>query len=229
MRSTAIEFGLRENARTLAAPNFNRLARIYRWAEWLTFGPFLQRCRCAFLSTIAQHRKALVLGDGDGRFTARLLKANTAIRADAVDVSDAMLHQLAHRSPAHRVRTYVADARTFTPPQGSYDLIATHFFLDCLSSSEIAELVSSLRNHVSPGAVWVISEFAIPSNIYGRTVARPLIASLYLAFALLTNLSVRTLPDYRAALAKSGWSLVQQQKWLGGLLVSELWRLGSKV
>jgi ubiquinone/menaquinone biosynthesis C-methylase UbiE len=228
MRSSAIELGLIEVPPTVPAPDFNRLARVYRWIEWLTFGPFLQRCRCAFLTTFAQHRKALVLGDGDGRFTARLLKANTAIEVDAVDVSDAMLHQLARRSPAHRVCTHVADARAFTPPQGSYDLIATHFFLDCLTGSDIADLVQRVRNQASPGAVWVVSEFAVPSNIYGRTVAEPLIAFLYVAFGLLTNLSVRCLPDHRVALAQSGWSLVQQKKWLGGLLVSELWRLGSE-
>ena len=227
MRARAIEFEI-ESASS-ATPDFNRLAPIYCWMEWLTFGPLLQRCRCAFLSTLARHRRALVLGDGDGRFTACLLQENCAVSVDAVDASQAMLRQLSGRSPASRVRTHVADARTFSPPRSDYDLIATHFFLDCLSSTEVRDLARRLRDHSSRNAVWVVSEFAIPSNLFGRIVAHPVISALYLAFGLLTNLEIRKLPDHRAALAQSGWSLARQHKRLAGLLVSELWQLGSEI
>lgn len=228
MRSATVQFESREQEADSATPDFNQLARIYRWMEWLTFGPFLQRCRCAFLSRLAQRRRALVLGDGDGRFTARLLRANTAVEVDAVDASEAMLRQLASRSPATRTHTHLADARNFSPSRCDYDLIATHFFLDCLSGDEVRDLALHLRNHVAPNAVWVISEFAVPSNLYGRIFARPVISALYLAFGLLTRLRIRQLPEYRDALAQSGWSLLNQRKSLGGLLVSELWQLRPK-
>jgi len=225
MKSTAIGFDLSEEAASSTAPDFNRLAGIYRWMEWLTFGPFLQRCRCAFLSHFVQRRRALILGDGDGRFTARLLRVNTAIAVDAVDASHAMLRQLASRSSASRIRTHMADARTFVQPHNNYDLIATHFFLDCLTGDEVRSLAARLRNHASPHAVWAVSEFAIPSNFYGSIFARPLVAALYLAFGLLTRLEVRALPNHHRALSQSGWSLVHEQKRLGGLLVSELWQI----
>src|SRR6185437_1080687 len=57
-------------------PKFDRLARVYRWMEWLSFGPYLSRCRRAFLPQLRDARRALVLGDGDGRFTAALLRRN---------------------------------------------------------------------------------------------------------------------------------------------------------
>ena len=71
-------------------PNFDRLAGVYRWMEWLSFGPHLGRCRRAFLLEMTESRRALVLGDGDGRFTAALLRQNKAIQVDAVDVSQAL-------------------------------------------------------------------------------------------------------------------------------------------
>ena len=212
-----------ETALGSAAPDFDRLAHVYRWMEWLTFGPFLQRCRCAFLRSLGRRRRALVLGDGDGRFTARLVQSDPAIEVDAVDASEAMLLQLANRSRSNRVRTHVADVRAFTPAQRSYDLIATHFLLDCLTSCEVSALASQLCRHSSPDAIWVVSEFAIPPNLYGRTIAAPLIRGLYLAFGMLTNMAVRQLPDHRAALARSGWHLVRQRRLLGGLLASEIW------
>lgn len=227
MRSATHLFKLHQHSGPPVPADFNKLARIYRWMEWFTFGPFLQRCRFAFLSSLTQRRQALVLGDGDGRFTARLLQANTAIQVDAVDSSSAMLHQLSNRSRTDRVRTHVADARAFTPLRRDYDLIATHFFLDCLTTSEVENLASRLRTCTSPGAVWVISDFALPPGLYGRVFASPFISALYFAFGLLTGLKVRKLPDHHAALAKSGWTLAQSHKRLGDLLVSELWQLGT--
>jgi hypothetical protein len=53
-------------------PDFNRLARFYRWMELVSFGPWLCWCRCAFVGEVSACRYALILGDGDGRFTARL-------------------------------------------------------------------------------------------------------------------------------------------------------------
>ena len=225
MTTIANEIDLHEEAASSTTPDFNRLARIYRWMEWFTFGPFLQRCRCRFLSRLGQRCNALILGDGDGRFTARLVSSNTAVEVDAVDASESMLRQLANRTPAHRVRAHIADARKFHPRRRDYDLIATHFFLDCLTYAETEDLASRLRNHVGSDAVWVISDFAIPPNFYGLAIARPLISALYLAFSLLTNLRIRHLPNHRLALARSGWFLTHEQKSLAGLLVSEIWHI----
>jgi ubiquinone/menaquinone biosynthesis C-methylase UbiE len=226
MKTAVLHTKIREQPANAATPDFNDLAHIYRWMEWLTFGPFLHRCRTAFLSSLQERRRGLVLGDGDGRFTSRLLRRNAHILIDAVDASEAMLSQLTKRasSNSRRVHTHFADARTFQPAHHQYDLIATHFFLDCLTTSEVTLLASRLRRHAAPNALWVVSEFAIPSNFYGRAIARPLISALYLAFRVLTKLRIRGLPNHHVALAQAGWSLIDQQKRLAGLLISELWQ-----
>jgi ubiquinone/menaquinone biosynthesis C-methylase UbiE len=208
-----------------APPDFNRLARIYRWMELASFGPWLHWCRCTFLDEVADRRRALVLGDGDGRFTARLLNANPEIQIDAVDASVAMLNVLRRRAGtnANRVRTWNTDARVWHPEGTPYDLVVTHFFLDCLSSAEIEALSATVSTALTPSAKWLISEFAIPPGLYGRLFARPLVRGLYWAFGKLTGLKINELPDHRAALRRSGLGLVAQRNLLGGLLVSELW------
>jgi SAM-dependent methyltransferase len=213
------------------APNFDRLARLYRWMEFFSFGPFLTRCRLAFLSELSLSRRALVLGDGDGRFTARLLRANLDIRVDAIDASPAMLRALLRAAGAHasRVETQVADIRDFVPQRDGYDLVATHFFLDCLTTAEIKALADRLRPVLTPTGLWLVSEFAVPSTLFGSIVARPLVAALYRAFGLLTGLTIRRLPDHRAALRSAGFRLVQTRALLLGLLSSELWSPGAEV
>jgi ubiquinone/menaquinone biosynthesis C-methylase UbiE len=193
--------------------------------EWLTFGPFLTRCRLAFLDELRSRKSALVLGDGDGRFTAQLLHVNPRIEVEAVDASEAMLRQLegCAGSNAVRVRTNLADARNLNFASDRFDLVATHFFLDCLTTEEIASLAIELRGKMKSGAVWVVSEFAIPDTVFGKLIARPLVSFLYLAFRFLTRLSIRRLPDHRKALGNAGFLLAEQRHHLGGLLVSELW------
>jgi SAM-dependent methyltransferase len=208
-----------------APPDFDRLARVYRWMEWASFGPILQKCRCSFLPAVDSARRALVIGDGDGRFTAELLRANQHIQIDAVDASPAMLAALLHHAgpQANRIQAFCADARHWMPPNPPYDLIVTHFFLDCLTREEIESLVTTIRAAVLPSAQWMISEFAIPHGVYGRFVARPLVAFLYWAFGKFTGLKVRSLSDHGVELRKSGFTLQQQHSRLGGLLVSQLW------
>ena len=88
---------------------------------------------------------------------------------------------------------------------------------------EVASLAIELRGSMAPGAAWVISEFAIPDTPYGRFIARPLVFALYLAFGLLTGLCIRRLPDHHKALDDAGFMLTKQRRWIGGLLVSEMW------
>jgi SAM-dependent methyltransferase len=230
-------------------PNFNRLAGPYRWLERLSFGPYLAACRFTYVANVAACRRALILGDGDGRFTARLLCTNPRIHIDAVDASSSMLEaQIRRAGPnALRLRTHQADARNWSPAEtlgadapepvlsrskdpshlgtgdSKNDLIVTHFFLDCLTTEEIQSLATRLRPTLAPTAIWIVSEFAIPANLYGRLVARPLIAILYRAFGLLTGLAVRTLPDHHSALRAAGFTLLEHRPRLNGLLVSELW------
>ena len=209
------------------APNFNRLARLYPWMELFTFGPWLSLTRQTFLPQLRNSRRALVLGDGDGRFTARLLRSNPQIQIDAVDASPAMLTALHRRAGPHaaRVTTHLADIRAWRPQPSTppYDLIAPHFFLDCLTTSEVQTLAAKLRPAITPHALWVVSDFAIPANSFGRLIALPIVTSLYLSFALLTGLTIRRLPNHSAALTAAGFTCLEHRSRLAGLLFAELW------
>jgi hypothetical protein len=198
--------------------------------EKATFGRSLWHARCRFLNELRDCRNALVLGDGDGRFTSRLLHENPYIQIEAVDASSAMLCTLLRNSGVHRdrVRTHQVDARHWEPGNAPYDLIVTHFFLDCLTTDEVAALAERLRPCISDQTRWVISEFAIPQGRFGKLVAWPLVKSLYLSFKLLTGLQVGRLPQHRDALSNAGFVLDRKSTSLGGLLVSELWLPGPR-
>ncbi|HET7348515.1 MAG TPA: methyltransferase domain-containing protein [Acidobacteriaceae bacterium] len=211
-----------------AVARFDRVARIYRAMEYLSFGPMLERCRFAHVPALGAARCALVLGDGDGRFTARLLARHPSLHVDAVDASPVMLRLLRRRvarvGAEARLRTFCCDARAFEPPRRDYDLVVTHFFLDCLNAEDTARLIEGIRPALAPGARWLVSEFQIPSGGAVRArLARMLITSLYAAFRLLTGLQVREIPPWRSLLTQTGFARASTRTLLAGVLVSELW------
>lgn len=186
----------------------------------------LERCRFHRLPQLADAQRALVLGDGDGRFLARLLRINPRLHADAIDLSPAMLRllktRIANTDAADRVTLHCADARNFIPA-GSYDLVITHFFLDCFTTEELSAMTARIRPHLAPDARWIVSEFAIPSGPMSL-LARFIVHGLYAAFGLLTGLTTGALPDHASALRAADLNLIDRRKWLKGLLVSELWK-----
>jgi SAM-dependent methyltransferase len=202
---------------------FDRIARPYRWAEYASFGPILSRCRFQFLPCTKDADRALVLGDGDGRFTAALLGAAPRVIVDAVDQSSEMLRLLAARCASDRVNTHHIDAMHFDVC-GPYDLIVTHFFLDCLSTLEVQSIALRIAAGGVPGTRWLISEFDVPSGAM-YWPARLLVRSLYLAFRALAGLHVQQLPAWRTALSEAGFRCVQTLPRLRGILVAEMWEL----
>jgi hypothetical protein len=207
-------------------PNFDLIARSYRWLEYVTFGRALERCRFHFLPRLTYARRALILGDGDGRFTSRLLAQNPVVQVTAVDTSASMLRLLESRCApfSSRLSTRQTDALTFTP-SCPCDLICTHFFLDCLTQREVEALIARLALTLRPKpAYWLISDFRIPPFGSMHWPARLLVRELYLAFRVLTGLRVRHLPDHASALARAGFNRVDRHLSLGGLLATELWQ-----
>ncbi len=210
-------------------PDFNLIARPYRWLEYLTLGTALEHCRNYYLPQLHNRDHALVLGDGDGRFLAQLLKQNQHLRADAVDISATMLQLLSKRcegatpNTTNRLRTHNAYALTL-PLEGPYDLVVTHFFLDCLTQPDLNALITRIAPTLTPGALWLISDFRIPPGPM-RLPARLLVRSLYLAFRLLTGLRTTRLPDHATPLMQAGLTRISAQHRLAGLLTTELWQI----
>jgi len=212
-------------------PNFDRIARPYRLLEYLTLGRALERCRFHFLPhlrTLAPTR-ILALGDGDGRFLARLLQQNPQAQADAVDTSATMLSLLTARCQttgiaSNRLETHQTSALAFTQstPAAPYDLIVTHFFLDCLTQPELNQLATQLRPVLTPGALWLLSDFRIPTGP-AALLAKLLVRTLYLAFRTLTGLRTSTLPDHETTLTQAGFTRLNQHLSLAGILTTELW------
>ncbi len=198
--------------------NCDLIAPHYWWIERLGMGRALERRRRWFLPEIVHARRALVLGDGDGRFLRELLRRNALVRADYVDSSRRMLELARQKAGVERVNYEQADALSLDLPQEAYDLIATHFFFDCFGVDDLETLIGRVADAAKPGAHWIVSEFRTP-NI----AARLLVRALSLFFGITTGLKTRKLADHRPILRAHGFRLIDASHSRGALVVSELW------
>jgi hypothetical protein len=212
-------------------PNFDHVAHIYRWAEYLSLGTLLERTREHFLPSLADRSSALVIGDGDGRFLSRLLRQNFQLKVLAIDSSTVMLQLLRKRCAfaQDRLQTVQASAVDFIASEkvmqtAAPDLIVTHFFLDCLRQSEVDHLAQRLAPQNSSGTLWLVSDFALPHPRVLRPFGALYIRSLYLAFRVLTGLRITHLPNPQSALAQAGFERLARHEKLFGLIYTELWQ-----
>ncbi|HYJ04083.1 MAG TPA: class I SAM-dependent methyltransferase [Chthoniobacterales bacterium] len=213
--------------------SFDAVAPWYRALETIAFGNALQRCRVACLNEIESPRQALVVGEGDGRFLGELLRAHPVVQVDCVDASDRML-QLARRrvemeqpDRSGQIRFLHRDITKWAPPENHYDLVVTHFLLDCFPETELAGVIKRLASAATPEAVWLLADFRLPGRGFARLRARVWLAAMYQFFRLTARIPATELIDPTPYMEAEGFALAGQHLFRNGMLKSELWRRNS--
>jgi ubiquinone/menaquinone biosynthesis C-methylase UbiE len=210
--------------------SFDAIASWYWALEAIAFGGVLQRSRVACLPEIGSPRRALIVGEGNGRFLVELLRLQPNLEVLCVDASERMLRlaenriQSEFRAGAHRVRFFRADIASWSPPEASYDLIVTHFFLDCFSEARIADIVNRLSRAATPNATWLLADFSVPAQGFARIRAGLWLAAMYRFFRFTSGIEAKELVDPSRFLRGVGFALASQHLFRSGMVKSELWR-----
>lgn len=203
--------------------NFDRVAAHYRWLEAITFGPQLQRARLAFLREIEAPRRVLIVGEGNGRFLAELLRAHPDVQVDCIEPSGRMLALARKRIEKCHVTFIAEDIRQVALPVAHYELIVTHFVLDCFAEATLRELVAKLARSAAPMANWLLADFQEPSSGWAQRHARFWIRSMYAFFRLTTRIEAARLVDPSPFLRKAGFACRAKRLSRFGMIKSEWW------
>ena len=136
---------------------------IAAWRSCLA-GGILQRCRTSFLAETAGCRRALLLGEGPGRFLVELLRANPRVEVTCVERSPRMIEEALRQVKRNglddaRVRFEQRDALTWQPQPGVFDLVVTHFFLDCFRRDELEGLVAKVAASTDGRSALAVGRF----------------------------------------------------------------------
>jgi SAM-dependent methyltransferase len=195
--------------------------------EALLAGNTLQRARTAWLTEIAPPRRALLVGEGNGRFLNAALHALPTTEFLYVDASPVMLEIAQHSLPGQdrsRVVFTCQDLTRWTPPADSFDLVATHFFLDCFPPPLLDRVVSHLSGCANPSASWLLSDFVLPPSGLRRWRAQLIHALMYAFFRWITRIPARSLVPPESRLQAQHFVCTHQTEFEWGLIRSTLWQ-----
>jgi len=203
--------------------NCDRIAPFYRFFEHAAFGRRLQKHRLAFQCAADGKRHALVLGDGDGRFTEALARSYPDLEIDSIELSAGMAEQ-AQKRAGNQVSVRQGDALEFPFPPATYDVVFTHFFLDCFNTMSLDCLVTRVSEALTPEASWVVSDFHQARQGWRQIYTSAWLVTMYCFFRFATGLKTRRLPDYEQTLASAGFVKSKEQMSGDGLIVSQWWQ-----
>ena len=210
--------------------SFDRIAPHYRWLETVSFGNALQRARTFWIDQLSRPQRALICGEGNGRFLCELLRVHPGIEVDCVDASAGMLNVARHRvlrscpESLSRVHLIHSDALKWEPT-GSYDLFVTHFFFDCFRRSDVKSIAAKLASAAAPKAVWLVADFVVPtSGVVDRLLARAWLRAMYLFFWFAASIAADDLIDPTHYLEANGFIRTARTLSLRGMLKSDLFR-----
>lgn len=205
--------------------SFDRVAPFYCTLERLVFGDQLQLARLAFVNEIGTPRRVLIVGEGDGRFLVEFVERFPEAEIDCVEASGRMIALARSRLGAeHEVNFIQADVRELSLERNHYDLIVTHFFLDCFAGTDLRDVVQRLAKAGSSNAIWLLADFRVPEERRQRLQARFLIRAMFLFFGLTSGLAIRRLDDPSLLLRTVGFERIRQRLARRGVIKSELWR-----
>jgi ubiquinone/menaquinone biosynthesis C-methylase UbiE len=209
--------------------SFDGLAPHYRWMEFLLAGGKLQRCRTAFIRDIPPPRRVLMLGEGNGRCLVELLRAFPAASFTCVDASARMLEcararVLTHGLSDDAIEFIHADALHWQPQTAHFDLLVTHFFLDCFRAEQLTALIPRLASAATPDARWLLADFREPASGFAKWRARWILRTMYFFFRRATHLPAKHLTPPDSFLQRSGFTLRERRLSDWGLLHGDLWQ-----
>jgi ubiquinone/menaquinone biosynthesis C-methylase UbiE len=211
--------------------SFDTLAPHYRWMEFVLAGEKLQRCRTAFLDRISAPERILIWGEGNGRFVVECRRMWRDARIVCADASETMLALANERVErfgldASRIDFLRADVLEWSPMKKAFDLVVTHFFLDCFRAEQLRQIVGKLAFAARPNASWLLADFQTPLSGIQRWRGKFILKVMYLFFRVATRLPARSLTSPDHYLTSNQFFLRERRVSEWGLLHSDLWQRG---
>ena len=121
-----------------------------------------------------------------------------------------------------------ADALSWHPPERAFDLIVTHFFLDCFQPEQLRSLIERLAVAAMPTATWLVADFQIPHCGLAQYRARFIHRIMYAFFRCTTALPACTLTVPDPVLEANNFALSERHVSEWGLLHTDRWARGAK-
>lgn len=205
--------------------SFDTLAPHYCWMERVLAGEKLQQCRTAHLDSIRAPQRALLIGEGNGRFLRAFAQRFPKTEITCFDASARMLEVAKASLNSATLVTYLHSDILEAPVQNNhFDLIVTNFFLDCFPPDQLASVIAKLAATATSEATWLLADFCEAPGGLKKARSRLILSSMYLFFRYATKLPAHRLTNPDELLRNNGFELIARRRSEWDLLHADLWR-----
>jgi len=119
-----------------------------------------------------------------------------------------------------------ADICNWSTPGAEFDLVVSHFFLDCFRPDQLRQILRRVAAAATPEATWLLADFWEPSEGWARWRARLILRAMYLFFRWAAGLPAAQLTRPDPWLQEHGFALRERRLFEWSLLHSDLWTRG---
>ena len=205
--------------------NFSKITPFYDLLGTVTFGGHLQKSQIYALELYPESVDSiLIIGGGTGKFLIELIKHLKFNHLVYLDISPAMINsakqKIAKYSPESLTKVEFILGGENKIPNQEFELIVTHYFLDCLTPETYSETVEKLNRCLKQDGVWSMVDFY---NAERNPIREQLISLLYCFFRITCNLPTDKLIDFDIWFEKN-MRCVKSKEFAGGLLKSSLYK-----
>ncbi len=195
--------------------NFDCVAPIYDRLVRLVFGNKLWEAQRIHLDKIKTTDRVLILGGGTGR----ILEWMPDCEIDYLEKSEKMIELARQNGKANFINAdFLNHELDFT-----YDWVICPFFLDCFNVEELDQCLVKIRHVLKKDGRMIVTDFQTSKSSH-----RMLVRTMLTFFRIVTRLSARSLSDFRLVIPAKGFSSLDRQDFLNGLVFSDLYRPDSK-
>lgn len=204
--------------------DFSILSSIYDFLGSIVFFGALHRSQVYFIDQLKKPDRALIIGGGTGRFLVDLLKSEKVKNITYVDISQGMIARAKKKVSALGKENQVeficggVDA----VPDRQYDLICTHYFLDCFEEEKLCLILSKLRGLLSKEGEWYFTDFYLDES--SSFIKTKFVGFLYFFFRILCGLKVKILPDFKKVFTDLELNCESEKYFFRGLLRTAIYK-----
>ncbi|MGY8686478.1 MAG: class I SAM-dependent methyltransferase, partial [Verrucomicrobiales bacterium] len=126
--------------------------------------------------------------------------------------------------PEARVQFIHADVRDGLTAldQSTFDVIVSHFFLDCFKDETLHDLIPEIAARLKPQGHWYVSEFT--ADTWWQRV---LLWGMYRFFHLVTKTEASTFPAYTEIMQAHGFTVKRLGTWKADFVVADHFQRSS--
>ena len=196
------------------APFYDQLSRCI-------FGQRQVQAQVVLLPLIPPGARILIAGGGTGWILEEITKVHRGgLHITYIDNSRAMIARAKNRETGGNHVSFLHDSvENFSDTQ-AYDVIITPFLLDNFSDEPAQRIWSILNSHLSPGGIWLHTDFCNPSY----TPHKLLLRMMYAFFRITARINATHLPGVEQLFSGNGYTIVEAHRYMKDFIGSTAFR-----